>query len=237
MRADPPFDCDRNRPRTRCLPAQTNWRAPARATRAASIRLARFSRCQRTLRTVLFAGAVALLGGCSDGAPRFKASDITGMPIGGEFALPDQSGQVRRLSEFKGKVVVAFFGYTQCPDVCPTTLSEVATAMKELGAAARDVQVLFLTVDPERDTPQLLSEYVQAFDRSFLALRGSQAELEAVARQFKVFFQKNPTPGGGYTMDHTAASFVFDRQGRIRLLVAYGAGAAVFAHDLAQLLR
>lgn len=109
--------------------------------------------------------------------------------------------------------------------------------MKELGPKANDVQVLFVTVDPERDTPEFLAQYVPAFNPGFLALRGSQAELETAARLFKVFYQKNPSPSGAYTMDHTAGSFVFDKQGRIRLLVSYGAGASVFAHDLAQLLR
>lgn len=189
------------------------------------------------VRLTLLAGAVALLAACGDRAPSFKSSDITGMQIGGDLALTDHTGKARKLSDFKGKVVVVFFGYTQCPDVCPTTLSEVAAAMKELGPKAKDVQVLFVTVDPERDTQELLAQYVPAFDPSFLALRGSPAELETVAKQFKVFYQKNPTPSGGYTMDHTAGSFVFDQQGRIRLLVSYGAGPRVFAHDLAQLLR
>ena len=191
---------------------------------------------KRVLMLTLFAGFAAMLGACGDRGPQFKATDITGATIGGNFALADHTGNVRWFSDFKGKVVVVFFGFTHCPDVCPTTLAEVAAAMKELGPKAKDVQVLFVTVDPERDTQELLAQYVPAFDPSFLALRGSQAEVASVAKLFKVFYQKNPGRDGAYTMDHTAGSFVFDKQGRIRLLVSYGAGAAVFAHDLAQLL-
>lgn len=187
------------------------------------------------LPALLLAGFVAVLGGCNR-APTFKSTDITGAQIGGALALTDHTGKPRTLADFKGKVVVVFFGFTQCPDVCPTTLSELAGAMKELGAKAKDVQVLFVTVDPERDTTELLAQYVPAFDPTFLGLRGSEAELQAVAKDFKVFYRKNPSPSGGYTMDHTAGSFVFDKQGRIRLLVPYGAGPAVFAHDLSQLL-
>ena len=180
---------------------------------------------------------IGTLAACGDQAVTFKGSDITGMNLGGDFAMPDHSGKMQRLSDFKGKVVVLFFGYTQCPDVCPTTLSEVAAALKELGPKGKDVQVLFVTVDPERDTPEILAQYVPAFDPSFLALRGSAAELETAAKQLKVFYQKSPSPSGGYTMDHTAGSFIFDKQGRIRVLISYGAGASVFAHDLAQLLK
>ncbi len=182
----------------------------------------------------MIAGALA---GCGDKAVNFQGSDITGINVGGDFSMPDHTGRSRRLSDFKGKVVVMFFGYTQCPDVCPTTLSEVAAAMKELGTKANDVQVIFVTVDPERDTPELLAQYVPAFDPGFLGLRGSPAELETAAKLFKVFYQKNPSPSGGYTMDHTAGSFVFDKQGRMRVLISYGAGARVFAHDIGQLLK
>ena len=193
---------------------------------------------RRALLVTMLAAVAGGLAACGprETAPKFKSSDITGMEVVGDFSLPDHTGKPRKLSDFKGKVIVLFFGYTQCPDVCPTTLTEVAAAMKELGAKASDVQVLFVTVDPERDTPELLAQYVPAFDPSFLALRGSQTQLEPVAKQFKVFYAKVPSPSGGYTMDHTAGSFVFDKQGRIRLLVSYSAGASVFARDLGQLL-
>lgn len=181
--------------------------------------------------------AVTLVAcGNRDRPATFKASDITGMDIGGDFSMTDHTGKQRKLSDFEGKVVVLFFGYTQCPDVCPTTLSEIAAALKELGSKANDVQVVFVTVDPERDTQELLAQYVAAFNPSFLALRGNPTELETAAKLFKVFYAKNPGSDGSYTMDHIAASFVFDKQGRIRLLVSQGAGVSVFVHDLAQLL-
>lgn len=180
----------------------------------------------------------AWLTGCAEQSPqpKFKATDITGSTVGGDFSMPDFTGRRRTLSEFRGKVVVLFFGFLQCPDVCPTTLAEAAAVMKQLGAKADDVQVLFVTVDPERDTPALLGQYVTAFDRRFIGLRGSAAELDQAARLFKVYYAKSETPDG-YSMDHSAGQFVLDRQGRARLLVPYGAGAAVLAHDLEVLLR
>jgi len=133
---------------------------------------------------------------------------------------------------------VMFFGYTQCPDVCPTTLSDLAAALEKLGADASRVQVLFVTIDPERDTPELLSQYVPAFNSSFLGLSGDSAATAAVAREFKVLYQKQPgsTPGS-YSMDHTAGTFVFDPQGRLRLFVSHGQGPDIFAHDIRELLR
>jgi len=191
---------------------------------------------RRWIMGAAFALIATLAAACGDRAPKFMASDITGMQIGGDLAMSDHTGKARTLGDFKGKVVVVFFGYTSCPDVCPTTMSELSAAMKELGSRASEVQVLFVTVDPERDTQELLSQYVPAFNPSFLGLRGTREELEATAKSFKVFYQKNPSPSGGYTMDHTAGSFVFDRQGRVRLLVPYGAGPKVYAHDLSELL-
>ena len=178
-----------------------------------------------------------LLGACGDRAPKFRGSDITGLQIGGELAMSDHNGKARRLSDFNGKVVVVFFGYTQCPDVCPTTMSELSETMKELGSKSNEIQVLFVTVDPERDTQELLAQYVPAFNPSFLGLRGTPEELETTTKAFKVFYQKSPSPGGGYTVDHTAGSFVFDKRGRVRLLVPYGAGPKTFVHDLSELLR
>ena len=191
-------------------------------------------------RTLWLLGAIgaAFLIACSErpSGPVFKSTDITGSSVGGDFALPDFTGRVRKLSEFRGKVVVLFFGFTQCPDVCPTTLADAAAALKELGPKADDVEVAFITVDPERDTPELLSQYVPAFHPRFLGLRGSGEELEKVAKLFKVYYAKSPSPGGGYTMDHSAGKFVIDKQGRPRLLVAHDAGPSVLAHDLRQLL-
>ena len=182
-----------------------------------------------------------LLGGCDQlgkQAPVFKNTDLTGLDYAKDFALTDHTGKPRTLADFKGKLVVVFFGYTQCPDVCPTTLAEMATAMKELGPQAEQVQVLFITVDPERDTQLLLAQYVPAFDKRFLGLRGDAAQTAAVAKEFKVFYAKvaGKEPGS-YSMDHTAASYVFDRNGKVRLFVRYGQGAAPLVQDLKALLQ
>jgi protein SCO1 len=167
----------------------------------------------------------------------FINTDVTGLNYAKDFALTDHNGKPRTLADFKGKAVVVFFGYTQCPDVCPTTMAEMAAVMKELGPLADKVQVLFITVDPERDTQELLSKYVPAFDPRFLGLRGDLAATQKVAQDFKVFYQKVPgKEPGNYTMDHTAGSYVFDPQGRIRLFVRHGQGAAPITHDLKLLL-
>lgn len=186
-----------------------------------------------------FLAALALiLAGCQEGTPAFRATDITGAEFGREFTLTDHAGKRRSLADFRGQVVVMFFGFTHCPDVCPTTLAELAGAVKKLGVDGNKVQVLLVTVDPERDTPDVLSRYVTAFHPHFLALRGSPDETAAVAREFKVIYQKvaGPRPGA-YTMDHSAGSYIFDPQGRLRLYVSYGQGAEVFAHDIALLLK
>lgn len=167
----------------------------------------------------------------------FKNTDITGLDYGKDFALPDHNGKSRTLADFKGKAVVIFFGYTQCPDVCPTTMAEMAAVMQQLGALADRVQVLFVTLDPERDTPELLSKYVPSFDPRFLGLVGDKAATEKVAKEFKVFYQKVPgKQPGSYTVDHTAGSYVFDPQGRIRLFLRHGQGPESIAHDLKLLL-
>ncbi len=184
--------------------------------------------------------AVGALGGCdrSPAAPKFMASDVTGTTFGRDFQLTDHNGKPRTLADFRGKVVVLFFGYTQCPDVCPTTLAELAEAMKQLGPDADRVQVLFATIDPERDTADLLAKYVPAFDPRFLGLFGDSAATERTAKEFKIIYQKQPgrTPGT-YTMDHSAGTFVFDPQGRLRVYVSYGQGPEVFTHDIRELLR
>lgn len=168
----------------------------------------------------------------------FINTDVTGLGYARDFALTDHTGKPRTLADYKGKAVVVFFGYTQCPDVCPTTMVEMANVMKELGPQASKVQVLFVTVDPERDTQELLSKYVPAFDPSFVGLYGDQAATDKVAKEFRVFYQKVPgkTPGS-YTMDHTAGSYVFDPEGHIRLFVRHGQGPDPIAHDLKLLLK
>ena len=188
-------------------------------------------------------GALALLAGCDKLAlPKstasFQATDITGADFGRSLALPDLTGRVRTLDDFKGKVTVLFFGYTQCPDVCPTTMAELAEVKKSLGADGDQVQGVFITVDPERDTPEVLKNYVASFDPGFVALRGTPEQTTAAAKEFKVFFAKVPGKApGSYTMDHTAASYVLDRDGKLRLFVRYGSGAPALAADLKALLK
>lgn len=167
--------------------------------------------------------AAAALCGCTGPGPSFKNTDITGADYGRELTLTDHTGKTRTLADFRGKVVVVFFGYTHCPDVCPTTLAELKVAREQLGDDGKRVQVLFVTVDPERDTRELLANYVPAFDPSFLGLYGDAAATARVAKEFKVFYQKAPgkTPGS-YTVDHSSGSYVFDPQGRLRLLVRPG---------------
>ena len=167
----------------------------------------------------------------------FQNTDVTGLDYAKGFALTDHTGKPRTLADFKGKAVVVFFGYTQCPDVCPTTMAEMASVMQKLGPLADQVQVLFITLDPERDTQELLANYVPAFDKRFLGLRGTPEQTAKTAKEFKVFYSKVPgTDPGSYTIDHTAGSYVFDRDGRLRLFVRHGQGPDPIVHDLRQLL-
>lgn len=165
----------------------------------------------------------------------FKSTNISGATFARDFALTDHTGQTRRLADYRGKVVVLFFGYTFCPDVCPTTMGETAAALKALGKDADRVQVLFVTLDPERDTQALLSKYVPGFDPRFVALRGSRADTDALIKEFRLAAQK-VGDGPNYTIDHTAGSYVFDAQGRVRLFVSYGGGPEALAADLRLLL-
>nr|WP_255429177.1 SCO family protein [Ramlibacter albus] len=170
--------------------------------------------------------------------PQFKSVDLTGADYAKDFQLPDVNGQVRSLKDFKGKAVVLFFGYTQCPDVCPTTMTEIAQAKKLLGVDGDKVQAVFVTVDPERDTPEVLKAYMGNFDPGFVALRGSPEQVAAMAKDFKVFYKKvEGKAPGSYTMDHSAASYIYDPQGRLRLYTRYGSGAQALADDLKLLLK
>jgi protein SCO1/2 len=187
-------------------------------------------------RHVLLLASAALLAACGDRKPQFNAVDLTGADYARDFRLPDVDGKVRTLEDFKGKAVIVFFGYTQCPDVCPTTMADIAQAKKLLGADGAKVQGIFITIDPERDTPELLKAYVANFGPDFVALRGTPEQTAALARDFKVYYKKVEGKGGNYTMDHSAASFVYDPQGRLRLYARYGAGPQVLADDLRQLL-
>ena len=177
----------------------------------------------------------SLIAGC-DSSPQFKSTDITGAPYGHSLELVDHTGKPRRLEDFRGKAVVLFFGFTQCPDVCPTTLAEIAGVLKQLGPDAERVQVLMVSVDPERDTPKLLGEYVAAFDQRFIALRGDLEATRKVATEFKIYFEKRKQ-GAGYTIDHSAQSYVIDAQGRLRLLVRHDRIGTDLPEDLKTLLR
>ncbi len=198
------------------------------------------------LRRLIFtavAGAALLLAGCERGsapsaAPlQFKGIDITGAEYARELNLTDADGQRRTLADFKGKVTVVFFGFTQCPDVCPTTLLELAQVKKALGADGARVQGVFVTIDPARDTPEILKAYVGNFGADFVALRGTEEETKAAAKNFKVYFNKVPgKTATSYTMDHTAGSYVLDATGKVRLFTRYGTGAEALTHDLKLLL-
>ncbi len=178
---------------------------------------------------------VLSLAGCG-GDARFQLTDVTGADFGKELNLTDHQGRPRTLADFRGKVVAVFFGFTHCPDVCPTTLNDFALVMKELGKDAQRLQVLFVTVDPERDTPQVLAQYVPSFHPSFVGLYGDAEATARAAKSFKVFYQKQPQPGGSYTVDHAAGTYILDGEGRLRLFAQYGAGPQALLHDIRLLL-
>lgn len=181
----------------------------------------------------------AILGGCEQRAPvpKFRLTDVTGAPFGKALALNDHHGKPRTLQDFRGKVVVLFFGFMHCPDVCPATLAELAQVAKALGPDVARMQVLFVTVDPERDTPGLLRQYVPSFHPDFLGLHGDAAATAQVAKEFKIFYQKQSQSGGDYSMDHSAGTYILDQQGRLRLFAQHGAGATALLHDIRLLLQ
>ena len=186
----------------------------------------------------LLAMTSSLLMGCSPDKPQFKSIDLTGADYAQGFSLADHSGQSRTLKDFAGKVVVVFFGFTQCPDVCPTSMAELAEVKKLLGADGDKLQAIFITVDPERDTPEMLKAYMGNFDPNFLALRPTPEQLPQVAKDFKIYYKKvDGKTKGSYTMDHSAGSYIFDQQGRIRLYNRYGTGAEVLASDIRLLIK
>ena len=188
--------------------------------------------------TLIGALAAALLGGCGGAAeaPKFKLADVTGASFGKALDLTGHDGKPRTLADFRGKVVVVFFGFTHCPDVCPTTLVDMAQVVKALGPDGGKVQVLFVTVDPERDTPQVLAQYVPSFNPAFLGLYGDADATARAAKEFRVYYQKQPVKGGGYSVDHSAGTFILDREGRLRLFARYGQGAPALLHDIRILL-
>ena len=190
------------------------------------------------LRSVFAALLLGALAACGPGAEQkhFLLTDVTGAPFGKELNLTDQNGVPRTLEDFRGKVVVVFFGYTHCPDVCPTTMAELAGVMTKLGADARRVQVLFVTIDPERDTRQVLARYVPSFNPTFLGLYGDADATARAAKSFKVYYHKQPLPNGDYSMDHSAGLYILDTEGRLRLFAQNGTGAAALVHDIRLLL-
>ena len=190
------------------------------------------------LKSVAAMLAVAALSACSPDKPQFKSIDITGADYANGFSLSDHNGVQRSLQDFKGKVVVVFFGFTQCPDVCPTALAELAEVKRKLGSLGDRLQGIFITVDPERDTEDVLKAYMANFDPSFVALRPTMAQLPEVAKAFKIYYKKSDgKTAGSYTMDHSAGSYVFDPEGRVRLYTRYGSGAEALAADVALLLK
>jgi protein SCO1/2 len=194
------------------------------------------------LRLLAWTGLAAVAGtaltACTDRKPSFNAVDITGADYAKGFTLADADGRQRTLADFKGKVVVMFFGYAQCPDVCPTTMTEMAQVKQQLGSDGDKLQVLFVTVDPERDTPAVMKAYMGAFDPAFVALIPTPEQLAALAKDYKVYYKKvdGKTPTS-YSMDHSAASFVYDTEGRLRLYARYGAGVPAMVSDLRALLK
>lgn len=223
------FSEDRRAPR---LPSSLPHDSARRQLLGGGLRLAAFA--------VASAASSLLVQGCSKAAPEvhFNAVDVTGADYAKGFALPDPSGKVRTLDEFKGKVVVVFFGYTQCPDVCPTTMAELAQIKQQLGLQGDLLQAIFITVDPERDTPAILSAYMGNFDPGFIALRpASEEQLAKLAQDFKVYYKKvDGKSPASYTMDHSAGSYIYDTQGRLRLYSRYGVGVPGLMADIKALL-
>lgn len=182
---------------------------------------------------------VVLLSACSPSNEESTlfGTDIAGADFATGFKLTDHHGEVRQLSDYQGKVVALFFGFTHCPDICPTTMADLAAAMKLMGGNSDEVQVLFVTVDPERDTPEVLAQFVPSFDSRFIGLTGTVEEIDQVAKAFKIFYARQQEPGQtGYSFDHSAGVYVYDKQGKIRIYLKYGQKPVEIAHDLSRLL-
>jgi len=188
--------------------------------------------------SALWISAATIFSACTPQGPKFQGVDLTGADYARDLPLADQYGKDRSLKDFAGKVVVVFFGYTQCPDVCPTSMSELAEVKRALGADGDKLQGIFVTVDPERDTPDMLKSYMASFDESFIALRGTPEQLTVVAKDFKIYYKRvdGQTPTS-YTMDHSAGSYVYDTKGRLRVYHRYGSGAQSLTADVRALLE
>ncbi|NVO05493.1 MAG: SCO family protein [Rhodoferax sp.] len=193
---------------------------------------------QRLAACAMLAVSSAFLGACSDSKPSFASIDVTGADYAKGFELTDHNGKLRHLTDFNGKVVLMFFGYTQCPDVCPTTMTEMTEIKKSLGADGERLQVLFVTVDPERDTPELLKAYMENFEPSFLALRTTPDKLVELTKDYKIYYKKveGKTPTS-YSMDHSAGSYIYDPKGQLRLFTRYGSPKEALTKDIQILLK
>lgn len=193
----------------------------------------------RTLKSMLPIMLVSMLAACTPPAEESElfGTDITGADFANDFKLTDHRGDLRQLADYRGKVVALFFGFTHCPDICPTTMADLAAAMKLLGSDSDQVQVLFVTVDPERDTSEVLAQFVPSFDDRFVGLTGTPEEIDRAAKTFKIFYARQQEPGQqGYSFDHSAGVYVYDKQGKIRIYMKYGQKPAELAHDLKSLL-
>ena len=195
---------------------------------------------QRLSAALLITAAILMGSGCNqpvDQQDIFKATDVAGANFARNFQLTDHSGQPRTLSDFKGSVVVLFFGYIHCPDICPNTLSELATVMQRLGADAAKVQVLFVTLDPKRDTPAILAQFVPSFNPKFIGLYGTPEQTAETAKEYKLAVQKQPGKNkGNYTLDHSAGTYIYDTAGKLRLYANYGQGVEALVADIRVLL-
>ena len=193
----------------------------------------------RNFYAIIVWSAALLVAACGDTTkPTFLSTDVTGAEFGRDFRLSDHTGKIRTLADFRGKAIVVFFGYTRCPDICPATLAELAAALQKLGKDAARVQVLFVTVDPERDNPERLAQYLSAFSPAFLGLHGDPQATKDIASEFKIVYQQQM--GGSpdhHTMDHSSGTYIFDPKGRLRLYASNGTGRDAFAQDIAELLR
>jgi len=195
---------------------------------------------KQLLKLLLVGLSIASLYSCQqpEAAQPFKSTDVSGIDSGKDFRLTDHLGKLRTLSDFKGKIVVLFFGYTHCPEACPNTLVELARVMKQLGPDADKVQVLFITLDPERDTQALLAQFVPSFNPKFIGLYGTPAQIAETAKEYRLFYSKGPGKSpGNYTLDHSVGTYIYDQSGRLRLHAAYGQGVDALVHDIKLLLN
>ena len=196
-------------------------------------------KCFSSLTLFVGLSALVLLSGCNSKVePEFLSTNITNASFGKDFKLSDHNGDIRSLADFRGKVIVLFFGYTNCPDICPSIMGKLAGTIKNLGNDSKQVQVLFISVDPEHDTPALLKQYVSTFNPTFLGLSGDLQTTRNIAKEFKITFQKQTgTTQDSYIMEHSTGAYIFDQKGKLRLYVNSGTNIDIISHDISELLR